>query len=160
MTTPTQASSAGLYDKFYYNSATYGSPTWVEVSGAQDVDLGDEANDIAIKIRQFRHELHLRGQKKKEITFNLLCEVNKASWIFINNAYNADPGTVMDVLVMIVGTSATSGSIGFRMQVEVHKFGKPQKLEDGDMNDVVMRPSARVFGAETTLHEPAVFTVA
>lgn len=160
MATPTQASSAGLYDKFYYSdSGDYTAPNWIEIDGVQDLDFGDECNAIAIKIRRFRHELNLRGQRKKELTFNLLNEVNQASWIALNNAYNANPGTVMDFLVMIVGDVDTDDSIGFRFQGEVVQFGKPQKLEDGDFNDVKVVPSARIYATETEIHEPEVYVV-
>ncbi len=160
MTTPTQASSAGLYDKFYYNDADdYDAPNWIEIDGVQDLDFGDEVNAIAIKIRRFRHELNLRGQRKKELTFNILNEVNEDPWIALNDAYNADPGTVMDFLVMIVGDAATVDSIGFRFQGEVVQFGKPQKLEDGDFNPLKVVPSARFYADETAIHEPAVYLI-
>lgn len=159
MPTPAQGSSAGLYDHLYYNTGTYTTPAWVEIDGVSDVNLGDECNDIAIKIRRFKHEIHLRGQRKKELTFNMLTEVNGTPWIAINAAFNADPGTVMDFLVMIVGTSVLSGSIGFRLQVEIMDFPKKQSLEDADMNEVKAVPAARYFSTETTIHEPAVFVV-
>jgi hypothetical protein len=59
--------------KFYYNSGTYGSPTWALIDNCQDLDVADARTAVAAPIRGNWPFLgHLVGMRDITITWSSL----------------------------------------------------------------------------------------
>lgn len=151
--------NTGLFDKAYLNTGTYAVPVWTEIKQVGDIKHGDERNMAKVKIREFQHELHLPGQRNQDVELNIVKNPGNTVWETLWDAYSANPPTPKEFLLMYSGDSATSGSEGVRMHCEIASFGADQNIDDTDFNVVKLAPSARLQGAETTIHEPAVFAV-
>ena len=154
--------SAGIFDALYYNSGTYASPTLVKIDGISDLEMSDELNAILIKIRRFGHELNLPGQFKKGLTFTLLSEVGATAWEFLRTKWLAK--TDFEVFVFYKYTdnagAPTAGDKAIRIHGMLSKFPLTQPLEGADESACEFVPSVRLQGAETSIHEPAVYTAA
>lgn len=149
--------SAGLFDKLYRNSGTFGTPTFAELDAISDVDVTIEGNPIEVKLRRNGFVSNLFGLKKLAVSFPLATEPDNVQWLAIQTSFNSK--TVGEYFLFYKGDSATAGSKAIRFPAYVTKFGFPQKLEDLDVNDVELAPSANVFSTNTTT-DPVVYTVA
>ena len=149
----------GLYEKAYLNTGTYGTPVLTEVKQVGDIKHGDSRNQAKVKLREFAHELNLPGQRAVEVSFDLAKNPGNTVWEAIVDAYKANPPTAKEFFFFYSGDSATADSEADRMFCEIAEFGADQNLEDLCVNAVKLAPSARLQGAETTIHEPAVYVV-
>lgn len=143
----------GLSCKLYRNSATFATPTWVEIDEVQDVTVGLDKNEGVIKKRGSGYELNLPGQKTTAINFGFLHDdtTNTTSnFDVLRDAYFDDD--IIDFLA-IDGASGTSGSTGFRAECFVKNFSENEPLEDGVNHDVELKP------APTANAQPVQFTV-
>lgn len=150
----------GLYEKMYLNTGTYGTPVLTEMKQIGDIKHGDSRNQAKVKLREFQEELNLPGQRVREISFPLAKNPGNTVWEAIHDAYEATPPTAKEFFVFYSGDSATSTSEAHRAFCEIAEFGKDQDLDDMCKNDVKIVPSARLQGAETVIHAPAVYVVA
>lgn len=151
--------NTGLFMKAYLNTGTYAIPVWTELKQVGDIKHGDSRNQAKVKLREFQTELSLPGQRAIEVSFDLATNPGNTVYEAILDAYKASPPTPKEFLLMYSGDAATTGSEGNRMHCEIAEFGADQPLEDMLANSVKLVPSARLQGAETSLHEPAVFVV-
>jgi len=151
------AFSAGLFDKLYRNSGSYGTPTFGELDAVADVDVTHEGNPIEVKLRRNGYVSNLFGLKKLAVSFALATEPDNTHWAALQTNFNSK--TVAEFFLFYKGDSSTSGSKAIRFPAYVTKFSNPQKLEDLDVNDVELSPSANVFSTNTTT-DPVVYTVA
>jgi len=118
----------GINETLFYNSGTYGSPTWVAVTGAQDVMLSLGKTMAEVKARLASWIQKLPALKTLELEFGLLGDTSLAPYDIFRNAWLND--TLMDVAVCDSATIATAGAESMRMQVYVSAFPIDQKLED------------------------------
>ena len=127
----------GLTAKAYRNTGSFGSPTWVEVSNIQDLDLGDTMDSFDATIRGSggfdESEPTIR---KVEINWNMKNNAD-AGMIAFRTAYAARAAVDLQFLD---GPIATTGSHGVRGRFKFHEFGKPQNLRDGQFVNLVARP--------------------
>lgn len=153
--------SLGLLDALFINTGTYASPTLVKVDGIEKLGFPDERTAVLIKIRRHTHELNLLGQAKKGLTFNLLTEPGNTVWELFHTAYNAGAAKELFVFYKYNDSSGapTSGDKAIRMHVQFTKFERNQNLEEGDFNDVECVPTIKLQDTETSVHEPAIYTV-
>lgn len=150
--------TAGLNDKFYRNSGSYGTPTFSELDALSDIEAPHEANPIEVKIRRNAYISNLVGLKKfGPVSFPLATEPDNTQWQAMQTAFNAK--TVGEYFQFYKGDSATTGSKAIRFPAYVTKFSSPQKLEDFDVNEVELSLSANVFSTATTT-DPVIYTVA
>ncbi len=152
------AFTAGLNDKFYRNSGTYGTPTFSELDAISDLDAAHEANAIEVKLRRNAYVSNLVGLKKfGPVSFPLATEPDNAQWQAMQSSFISK--TVGEYFQFYKGDSATTGSKAIRFPAYVTKFSSPQKLEDLDVNEVELSLSVNVFSTATTT-DPVVYTVA
>jgi hypothetical protein len=154
--------SAGLFDKIFLNTGTGTAPTLAEIDAISDLDLSDEWNAIAVKLRRNQYESNLLGLGKMEISFDIATEPDNSVWQALKNAKINK--TVCEVFVFYKfiddgSGQPDTGSKAIRVPVYVAQFGHPQKLEDLDVNPVKLLPSANVFSDNTTT-DPSVYTAA
>lgn len=146
--------NTGLYEKAYINTGTYASEVWSLFKEFGDIKHGDSRNQASVKLRAFQNELNLPGQRKQEISFDLAKNPGNTLWEKIHDAYVAVPPTPIEILLMYDGDTTTGE--GDRLHCEIAEFGADQMLDDLCVNAVKLVPSARLQGAETSIHEPAV----
>lgn len=115
----------GINAKLYYNSASYGSPTWVEVSLLSDCQLNftwdegaaDDRSDPAHRMVKTQFSLEVTGSLKKKIS-------NTAVDYLLDLAISRAAG---DFLVLD-GPRTTVGSRGFRFDGQVFAASEDQAL--------------------------------
>lgn len=154
------ALNVGLYEKAYLNTGTYSVPVLTEIKQVGDIKHGDSRNVAKVKLREFGHELNLPAQRTVEISFDLAKNPGNTVWEALHDAYKSNPPVAKEFFFFYSGDAQTSGSEADRLFCEIAEFGADQNLEDLCVNAVKLVPSARLQGAETVIHEPAVYVVA
>jgi hypothetical protein len=129
----------GLNAKLYRNTGSFGSPTWVEVTNIQDLDLADSMDEADASTRGSG------GMAESEPTLRTI----EASWNMKNNAdthmiafRTAYATRALVDLQILDGPIATVGSHGIRGRFKFHEFGKPQPLRDGQFVNLRAKPAA------------------
>lgn len=111
--------------KFYYNSGTYGSPTWVLIPNSQDLDAPDSRTQVPAPTRGAWPFIgHLPGSRTMGLAWSSLKKKGTSDAVStaIKAAYDA--GTPMEFAVCD-GPIATTGTKGKRM------IGIVTKADDG-----------------------------
>lgn len=126
--------------KLYYNSGSYGSPTWVEVSLAKDVTLNLEKSDIDVTTRgSGGFTEYANGLIDASIEFSCLYNTADAAFQAVRDAFINK--TNIEMLVLD-GSTGTSGSQGLRAIMLVGSFTRNETLGEALMVDVSMKPVA------------------
>jgi len=141
----------GLECHAYYNSATYTTPTWVEMKRLQDVAVakGKSAADMKSRLSKFMYK---RGVfKEVSLTAGYLY---KAGADTVRDALQASYllGTPMDMLILDDLVTET-GASGIRLYVEVFKFDDDQAMENG-MSIAIEASPVMVYDGSGDLIEP------
>lgn len=129
----------GVFSKFYVNTGTYGSPTWLEVDLISNLTINaafDKGESSARRARVKTNEptmldLNLTGQVRVDNTDNGYNE--------IRDAFLA--ADTVDVLVLN-GANTRNGSLGFRFDAKVFSLGEDQSLGSVLFNDIEIGPCA------------------
>lgn len=132
------AGKIGLNAKLYYNTGTYATPTWSEITDAQDVTLDSERATAEVKRRGSQFVKYLTALKDYGVQFTLIYNPGNGALNALKDAY--DNGAVVDVAVAD-GDIATSGTEYFRAEMVVSKFSINQPLEDVITVDVELKPA-------------------
>lgn len=129
----------GLNAKAYYNSGTYGSPTWVLTSNVGDVNVTDEMNTTSIQVRsQGGFEVEVAGLRKVAFEFSMVYDQGDSAQTALRSAYAARTKT--DFL-FLDQAQATSGSSGLRVLGLLTKFARQEKINEALMVDVRIAPT-------------------
>lgn len=146
----------GLDCKLYYNSATYGTPTWVEVSEIGDLTLPDFTLSLAeIKTRSSVYVKHLAGLKTLSVEFDYL--YGAASTVF-NYLRTAFFDRTVEEFAIMDGPIATTGREGIRGPFFIESFPINQNLEEASMVQGV-RLALSYLDQEGTSRDPEWYTV-
>ena len=129
-----------------YNSATYGSPTWVEFTTIRDVQIPDgERATLDASGRDYGIELFEPGLLKLGIDFMIRTNESDTPFTFLETAALLNPtatGAMLDILIL-TGRIATNGNRGFRLDMKIHKFfGEDQALDKILYRSVKLLPCA------------------
>lgn len=123
--------------KVYYNSATYGSPTWVEID-VKNLTLSLDKGEADVTTRgSGGWNEFLDGLIDATVDFQLVWDTADAAQTAIRSAFTGKTG--IEVLVLD-GSSATNGSQGIRMTCMVKTFSRNEQLGEALMVDVSLRP--------------------
>lgn len=129
----------GLNGKAYYNSGTYGSPTWVLTSNVGDISVTDEMNTSSIKVRsQGGFEVVVAGTRKVSFEFSMVYDPGDSAQTALRTAYGARTKT--DFL-FLDQAQATAGSAGLRVLGLVTKFARQEKMDEAMMVDAKIDPT-------------------
>lgn len=142
---------SGRKCKLYVNSATYATPTWVEIDIARDVNISLGKGENEANARDVDWEQFLPGLKTMEVTFDVRSEPTHTAWTTLRDAFIDD--TELDIAVMD-GDIATSGSKGYRAPMQCFGFQEAQPLEGTQTNSVTLKPMP------SSDHAPAKFDTA
>ena len=86
--------------KFYYNSATYASPTWVLIDNCQDLDMPDSRSAVAVQIRgNYPHIGYLAGARDTGITWTSIARQETTDTVLTALIAAFDAGTVIEFAI-------------------------------------------------------------
>jgi hypothetical protein len=129
----------GIKAKLYYNSASYGSPTWVEVDNIADCTLNfvwdegaaDDRSDAAHRMVKTQFSLDVTGTVKKKIDY--------APYEYLADL--AISRGVGDFLALD-GPRTSLGSRGFRFDSQLFSATEDQGLAVGAIvSAIVLKPT-------------------
>ena len=128
----------GFDGKMYYNSASYASPTWVEIKQVKDVTLTSSTDKIEDSDRGSKFKKYCTGQIDLEVSANLTYRNNDTIGDAIRNAHINR--TDLDIAVMD-GDITTSGTEGFRFNSKVFSHDWQQSIGDVMTVDCTFAPT-------------------
>jgi len=141
----------GLNANLYRNTGTYGSPTWVAVTNVKDLTLGIKKAEADVSTRGNNGwEAIVETLKKGDISFGMVDNPADAQLQAISAAFFANPSTPIEFAIMD-GAMTDVNSQGLRALFSIIEFSREEKLEEGIMYNVGIKPT---FSA----HPPAWIT--
>lgn len=124
--------------KAYRNTNTYGSPTWVEIDIVKDATLSLDKGEFDGSRRGSGGWKQSAGtMKSAEIELDILHKPGDAGYEALRDSFLNN--TVIDMAIMD-GNILTSGSEGLRAEMEVFSLSREEKLEEGIMVKVKLKP--------------------
>ena len=124
----------GMNAKLYYNTGTYGSPTWTEISNVRDVTLSLERGDSDITTRGgggWRQSVATIADGS--VDFQMVWDNTDTAFAAIKTAFIE--ATTVEFLVLD-GSSSTTGNQGLRAEMAITSFNRNEGLEDALTVDV------------------------
>lgn len=132
------ATPIGILSKLYYNTGTYGSPTWTEVTAIGDLAINPVWEEADISTRGSR----VRSMKKTimaiEITGTLKKVPGNSVYADFVDALMSDD--LVDILVLD-GASTANDTRGYRMDVQVFSGNDDQSLAGGGFLELTLKPN-------------------
>jgi len=124
----------------YYNTGTFGSPTWVEITSVQNVQVGAswEAGDGSTRATRVKKEG--RTQLPLQLSFNILAD-GGTPYVALRTAWLAAGTTALVDFMCLNGASDVNGSDGVRFEGEIHDFSRNEDIGGVVYRDVVTKPS-------------------
>ena len=129
--------------KLYYNTGSYGSPTWAEICNVKDLTLSLEKDEVDVTTRcSAGFKEYADGLLDANITFNMLYDTSDTAFTALQTAFFNK--TDVEVLVMDGLAVPPSGSTsqGLRATCMVKSFSRSESLGEALMTDVALRPVA------------------
>lgn len=120
------------------NSATWGSPTWVEITGVADLTPGGGWETAEIRTRASRVIFAAKVAIDVGFSARILCDDADASYTALMTAWRSL--TAIVDLICLDGDIATIGAFGFRAEFQVAEGGQPQPVNDVLYREFVMKP--------------------
>ena len=124
----------GVNQALFYNSATYNSPVWVEITAARDVTLGLGKSKAEVKARLSTWKQTMPAIKEAPLTFDLIKDTSLAPYNVLRDAHIND--TLVDLAVCDQAAIANSGCDYFRADYYLYGFSDAQKLEEVEVVSV------------------------
>jgi len=124
--------------KVYYNTGTYASPTWTEISNVKDVTLNLEKDEIDVTTRAsggFKERAD--GLIDASIGFQILWNNSDTAFTALQDGFFNK--TAVEMLVLD-GPQTTTGSEGLRATCMVKSFTRSEPLGGALMADVNLLP--------------------
>ncbi len=141
MSTPT-----GLDCKLYRNSATYATPTWIEMKNVKDLTLNGETAEADVSARKSRFRLRARTLIDLGIDFDYLKDtIDLTNYHALRSAWL---GSADVEFAVADGDITVQGTEYLRFTGGVFKFTENQPLENGVGAAVTIKPTP-------SAHDPA-----
>lgn len=124
--------------KLYYNTGTYASPTWTELTNVKDVTLNLEKDEVDVTCRSsggFKE--FVDGLIDATVDFQMVWNTGDAGFTAVKTAFFAK--SAIAVLVAD-GVYSVSGTQGLRATCMVKSFSRSETLGEALMVDVSLRP--------------------
>lgn len=124
--------------KVYYNTASYATPTWAEVTNVKDVTLNLEKDETEVTTRASGgYKEFVDGLIDASIDFNMLWDTADTAFTAFQTAFFAK--TAVEFLVLD-GDEGTTGSQGLRVTCMIKNFTRNETLGEALTVDVTIRP--------------------
>lgn len=131
----------GFESKLYRNTATYESPTWVEVDNIRDNSLTLEAGEADLTTRaNGGWEAVVAALRKGAVEFEMVWDKGDANFQAFRTAFFARGGGAIDVMILD-GDRETADVEGLRATMCVLKFTRNEELAEGVKASVSMKPT-------------------
>lgn len=143
------AQMLGKNAKLYYNSATFGSPTWVEISYVSKVKA---ALKWGRAMNATRASTVNRGGKTVgdlSIDFTVEQDLTNAAFLLIWAAVISG-STTMDLMILNASNS-TNGARGFRGDMDLYSVDDDQAIENVLVWDIHAEPAASANALQTVV---------
>lgn len=137
----------GNAGKLYRNSATWASPTFVEVANIRDITIDDARAEADLSARGDDIGVYLAGKRTVGVQIEMVYDDTDTGYDALRDAYVAN--TAIELWIAD-GSSATAGTTGPRGWWIVASLGRAIPFEDGMMATVTLRPAANAANAMTT----------
>jgi predicted secreted protein len=124
--------------KLYYNTGTYGSPTWSLIGNVKDVTLSMEKDEVDVTTRAsggFKE--YVDGLIDASVNFSMLWDTADTAFTAVKTAFFAK--TSVEMLVCD-GLYATTGTQGLHAICMVKSFSRGENLGEALTVDVTVRP--------------------
>ena len=132
----------GVNCKLYRNTATWGSPSWDEVTNVRDLTINLEKGEADVTIRGGNGFRQVVGTLKDgSIEFQMVWDPADADFTAIKDAYFNDTSIE---LMALDGSSAPAAGVtvqGLRADFSVVNFSRNEGLEDAVTVDVTVKPT-------------------
>lgn len=129
----------GFNGKMYYNTGTYGSPTWTIISNVGDIKMTDEADEGEIPIRAGAgYMLYVAGLRKVGWEWSSLYNPADTAISALITAYDARTPTEF---LFLDQASGTTGSYGMRVTCMIFKAPRQEELSKAMMYDFAIKPT-------------------
>lgn len=124
--------------KLYYNTGSYATPTWTEITNVKDLTLSMDKGEVDLTTRASGGFNEFGdGLIDASVEFNILWDSSDTAFTALRTAFFAK--TSVECLVLD-GPSATAGSQGLRATMMVKSFTRNESLGEALMVDVTLRP--------------------
>lgn len=124
--------------KLYYNTGSYATPTWTEITNVKDLTLNLDKDEIDVTTRgSGGYKEFADGLIDASIDFSTVWDTSDTPFTAMRTAFFAK--TAIEFLVLD-GSSATSGNQGLRATCMIKTFTRNETLGDALMVDVSVRP--------------------
>ena len=138
MAAPT-APIIGFNGKMYYNTGTYGTPTWTIISNVGDLKMTDEADEGEIKLRSGGgFYLYVAGLRKLGWEWTSMYDPADTAITALIAAYDAR--TAKEFLILDQA-SGTTGSAGFRATCTITKAPRQEELNSAMTYEFAIKPT-------------------
>lgn len=129
----------GLDAKIYRNSATYESPTWVEIDNVKDLTLNltKEEADVTTRANNGWKAI-VASLKEGSIDFEMVWNKSDSNFQALLASFLTN--SVIDFLILD-GPYDTAGSEGLRASCQVFNFSRAEQLTDVLRASVTIKPT-------------------
>lgn len=132
----------------YYNTASFGSPTWTAIPQVSDLSVTAEWDEAEASTRESKMKLKVKTLLGAEVAAKLKVVPSDTALGVIVAALFSD--AVVDILVLN-GTNATNGCYGFRFECQVHSANEDQGLGNAIFDEVKFKPCPTVNAKQSVL---------
>jgi hypothetical protein len=129
----------GMNAKLYWNSGTYASPVWEEVTNAKDVTLGGETGQADVTTRGNNGwRATVATLRDATIDFEMVWDTEDANFEAFRDAWLTN--TAIEVLALD-GDKDVAGHEGLRATCMVVNFSRGEPLEEAITVSVSVKPT-------------------
>jgi TP901-1 family phage major tail protein len=134
----------GMNAKLYRNSATYASPTWVEIDSVKDVTLSLETGEADVTTRAaggWRESI--ATLRDASLEFEMVYDSAGTHFAAVKDAFTG--GTSIEFLILD-GAESVTGSQGLRAEMSIMSFSRNEALEEALTVSVSAKPTKPAAG--------------
>lgn len=129
----------GMEARLYRNTASYATPTWVEVTNVKDVTLNLEKGEADVTTRANGGWRATAGTlKEASVEFQMVWDTDDAGFTAIQEAFF---GSGPIEFAIMSGPMTDPESEGLRATCDVFSFTRNEALEEAIMVDVSIKPT-------------------
>jgi hypothetical protein len=129
----------GINSKLYYNSGTFGSPTWVEMSNVSDCKVDSNWDDADGSTRASPVKMSEPTQLNLGVGGKMLPD-QSVGYLLMQTRYYAR--TLIDIMALD-GGSATNTAEGVRFEAKITTWAEDQGLGNVNFRDFMLKPCVR-----------------
>lgn len=132
----------GVDAKLYYNTGTYASPTWTEITNVKDLTLNLQKGEADVTTRGGNGWKQSVGTlKEASIEFAMVWDPDDSAFTAIKDAFMNN--TSIELLVLDGDESPATGVTvqGLRAECSITSFKRNEGLEDALTVDVTAKPT-------------------